>query len=89
MLRLVLIELGLFLLPFAVWWGLARLRRAPVVEGAEAVVETVPAMRLATIGAVLVGLSLVGLSLFHQGSAEGTYVPDRFENGRLVPGYIK
>lgn len=89
MARLVLIELGLFLLPFAVWWVWARLRRAPATEGEAVALPVWPITRLATIGAVLVGLSLIGLSLFHQGSAEGTYVPDRFENGRLVPGYIK
>jgi hypothetical protein len=88
MARLVLIELGLFLLPFLVWWGIGIARRGGTMEVVGAV-PVWPVVRLATIGAVLVGLSLIGLSLFHQGSAEGTYVPDRFENGHLVPGYIK
>lgn len=89
MLRLVLIELALFFLPFLVWFGLSLLRR----NGEEAKGGTTPdtrtLVRLGTVGALFVAVSLIGLSLFHQGAAEGTYVPDRFENGRLVPGYIK
>ncbi len=89
MLRLVLIELALFLLPFLVWFGLSLVRRSDAEAKETERPDTRTMIRLATVGALFVAISLIGLSLFHQGAAEGTYVPDRFENGRLVPGYIR
>lgn len=87
MFRLVVIEVLLFLLPFAVYFAGVMLRR----RLAETVPDEVaaPMMRLGVVGLVLVCVSLVGLALFGERSTGGDYVPVRFENGRLVPGYIK
>lgn len=94
MLRLVAVELLVFLLPFAVWWGLVAMRRRAVstveVEAASSSeANGWPVIGLATVGALLVAGSLVAMSLMHEGSASGTYVPDRFVNGKLVPGHFE
>ncbi|MCE1237715.1 MAG: DUF6111 family protein [Hyphomicrobiales bacterium] len=85
MIRLVAIQIGLFLLPFLAWaaWN-AMLGRTPP-EGA--LRRRAPA--LAFVGLVLVIVAFVVLAVFDGGSASGVYVPDRFENGRLVPGRIE
>lgn len=87
MVRLIAIEVALFLAPFVVFALLLAARRKSVDFGlfrAEA-----PMIELAIGGLVLVVLSLIGLAAFHDGTATGTYVPDRFENGRVVPGRIQ
>ena len=87
MFRLVAIEVVLFLLPFAVYALVMAYRR----RIAEVLPEDVamPMVRLAIFGLVLMIASLIGLAVFEGDAPTGTYVPDRFENGRLVPGYIK
>jgi len=88
MFRLVLVEVLLFLLPFAVYFlAMAVVRRRVAAD--EAAVAPAPVMRLGVVGLVLVSVSLVALALFDRGASDGQYVPDRFENGHLVPGYIK
>ena len=85
--RLIAIEVALFLAPFVVFALLLAARRKALSVGlfrAEA-----PLLELAIGGGVLVILSLIGFAAFHDGGAGGTYVPDRFENGRLVPGRIQ
>jgi hypothetical protein len=86
MFRLVAIEVVLFLLPFALWLAMAALRR----RGEEVLPHApAPVMKLATVGLALVCLSLIALAVFSNGTAGGEYVPDRFENGRVVPGHFK
>jgi hypothetical protein len=85
--RLIAIELALFLAPFVVFALVLAARRRALTLGlfrAEA-----PLVELAIGGTLLVVASLVALAAFHDGTATGTYVPDRFENGRLVPGRIQ
>ncbi|MER2606093.1 MAG: DUF6111 family protein [Siculibacillus sp.] len=85
MLRLVLIQVSLFAAPFLLWvlWALVR-RRGLATWRSEA-----PTAGLAIAGLALVIASLVWLAVFEGGSSQGTYEPDRFENGRLVPGRIR
>ncbi len=85
--RLIAIEVALFLAPFAIFALLLLARRRALSLGllrAEA-----PVIELAIGGLLLVVASLIALAAFHDGTAGGTYVPDRFENGRLVPGRIQ
>lgn len=85
--RLIAIEVALFLAPFVAFAALLWVRRRAISVGlfrAEA-----PIVELAIGGLVLVIASLVALAAFHDGSVGGTYVPDRFENGRLVPGHFE
>jgi hypothetical protein len=85
--RLIAIEVALFLVPFVVFALFLLARRRGVSVGlfrAEA-----PMIELTIGGLVLVIASLIALAAFHDGSAGGAYVPDKFENGRLVPGHIQ
>ena len=85
--RLIAIEAVLFLAPFVVFALVLLARRRALSLGllrAEA-----PMIELVIGGLVLVIASLIALAAFHDGTAGGTYVPDRFENGRLVPGRIQ
>lgn len=87
MIRLFAIEIALFLAPFAAFALFALMRRKAMSLGLFR--DEAPLMELAIGGLVLVIVSLLGLAAFHDGSAGGTYVPDRFENGRVVPGRIQ
>ena len=85
--RLIAIELALFLAPFAVFALLLLARRKALSVGLFR--EEAPIVELAIGGVLLVVASLIAMAAFHEGTATGTYVPDRFENGRLVPGRIQ
>lgn len=86
MIRLVAIQIALFLSPFVIWAIVAKLRG---VDGDLVEVEArAPLATLAAIGFVLTIVAFLVLAAFDGGSTEGTYVPDRFENGRIVPGHI-
>lgn len=85
--RLIAIELALFLAPFAVFALLLLARRKALSVGLFR--DEAPIVELAIGGVLLVVASLIAMAAFHEGTATGTYVPDRFENGRLVPGRIQ
>lgn len=87
MIRLVAIQIGLFLLPFAVFVAVMAARGRAVSAGL--LREEAPLGRLALAGLVLVIGAFLVLAAFDGGSPTGSYVPDRFENGRLVPGHIE
>jgi len=85
--RLIAIEVALFLAPFLVFAVLLWARRRVLSVGLFR--TEAPIIELAIAGLVLVIASLVALSAFHDGNVASTYVPDRFENGRLVPGHFE
>ena len=85
--RLIAIEAALFLAPFVVFALLLVARRRVLSLGL--LRREAPLVELAIGGMLLVVASLIALAAFHEGTATGTYVPDRFENGRLVPGRIR
>jgi hypothetical protein len=87
MIRLLAIQVGLFFLPFLVYALLLALKRRALSAGL--LREEAPLGGLALVGLLLVIGTFLGLAAFDGGSATGTYVPDRFENGRLVPGHIE
>ena len=87
MIRLAAIEIALFLLPFVLFALLLMAQRRALSLGLYR--EEAPMIGLAIGGLVLVIASLIGLAAFHQGTGTGTYTPDRFENGRIVPGRIQ
>jgi multidrug transporter EmrE-like cation transporter len=86
MIRVVLVHAALFLAPFAVYaiW-LAIARRADVSAQA-----SWPADRLTWLGIVGLALTILGflgLGTFSGAPPGSTYVPPRFEDGRIVPGH--
>lgn len=87
MIRPVLTEIGIFLVPFVVYaLFLAASRSGLFVQSSWPI--TIVA-RLALIAIVLVIAGLVGLAHFSGAAPDSTYVPAHVENGRLVPGVEK
>jgi len=87
MIRTVLTEVGIFLIPFAVYALFLFLTRSGVL-----VPDAWPLHMLAklTAGAlVLVIVSFVLLGSLPGSPPNSTYVPAHIENGRLVPGVEK
>ncbi|MGY4626582.1 DUF6111 family protein [Bradyrhizobium sp. USDA 4486] len=84
MIRTVLTEIGIFLIPFAVYaLFLAASRSGLFVQSSWPV--TVLA-RLVLAALVLVIAGLIGLAHFSGAAPDSTYTPAHIENGKLVPG---
>lgn len=84
MIRPVLTELGIFLIPFALY-ALFLLATAKGVSQAAAWPAQV-VLKLLITAFVLVIVSLLLFAHFSGASPDSTYVPAHVENGRLVPG---
>jgi hypothetical protein len=84
MIRTVLTEVGVFLIPFAVYTIFLIATRSGVT-----VPDSWPLHMLAklTLGALLLVIaSFILLAEYSGAPANSTYVPAHIENGRLVPG---
>lgn len=84
MIRPVLTEISIFLIPFAVYAVFLIATRAGVFVKSSWPLHIVG--WLAAGALVLVIVSLVLLANFSGASPESTYVPAHMENGQLVPG---
>lgn len=85
MLRKIIEELALFLLPFLLYYGyLAVAGRNPHQRGS----WDGSVFRLTMAGIVLVIASLVWAGLTGE-RHQGGYVPTRIENGQVIPGTFK
>lgn len=87
MIRLIAIQVALFLAPFVAYAIFAWVRDRAFDAGA--IRREAPLARLALIGFAATIVAFLVLAAFDGGSATGTYVPDRLENGRLIPGHIE
>ena len=87
MIRPVLTEVGIFLIPFAAYAVFLVLSRAGVLQPASW--SSAIILRLSVGALVLVVGSLVLLVRFQGAPAHSTYEPARLDNGRLVPGSEK
>jgi Family of unknown function (DUF6111) len=84
MIRPALTEIGIFLIPFAVYALFLVATRSGLFVQSSWPIYTIA--RLVLIALVLVIAGLVGLAHFSGSSPDSTYVPAHIENGRLVPG---
>lgn len=84
MIRPVLTEIGIFLIPFALYALFVILSRSNVLHGSSWPLHVVG--RLAIAALLLVILSLVLLANFSGAPPGSIYTPAHIENGRLVPG---
>ena len=84
MIRPVLTEVGIFLVPFAAYALFLVLTRAGFLQPASW--SSVILLRLLVGALILVIVSLLLLVRFSGAPARSTYEPARYENGRLVPG---
>ncbi|MDA9398154.1 DUF6111 family protein [Bradyrhizobium sp. CCBAU 45389] len=84
MIRTVLTEIGIFLIPFAVYALFLAATRSGLFARSSWPVTIVS--RLALVAVALVIAGLIGLAQFSGGGPDSTYVPAHIENGKFVPG---
>jgi hypothetical protein len=84
MIRPVLTEIGIFLVPFGIYALFLFATRSGVLVQSSWPVQLVARLVLGSL--LLVILSLVMLAHFSGGSPFSTYIPAHVENGKLVPG---
>lgn len=79
MLRIAIINLALFLVPFALYllWASVRGKRSDM-----------PFYWLVGSGVALVLVSMIVFAQFETGGTTGQYEPARLENGVIVPGRV-
>lgn len=86
MLRAALEPIAFFLTPFVVFALYLVLRaRYPLAT------EHWPKSRVATLTLIGLGVAVLGMALLASFAprGQGTYVPARIENGKLIPGHIE
>ena len=85
MIRITIIEIASFFLPFLLFFIWRWQTRSDVK------LTATPALKLGVAGAVLAIVAMIGLALFDasRGGHEGDqYVPPRVVDGRVVPGHF-
>lgn len=87
MARTILIQIALFLAPFAVYALVLLATKRDAREAGNWPARTL--LTLAIAGGVLVILGLVFFAHFGGAAPGGTYEPARYEDGKLIPGRIK
>ena len=87
MIRPVLTEVGIFLIPFAVYALFLIATRSGVLVSASWPVHLVAKLVLGSL--LLVVISFVLLAHFSGAPPNSTYVPAHIENGKLIPGVEK
>ena len=87
MIRPVLTELAIFLIPFAAYALFLIATRSGVLASSSWPVHLVAKLVLGSL--LLVIISFVLLAHFSGAPPDSTYIPAHIENGRLVPGVEK
>lgn len=87
MIRIIVENVLLFLLPTAMYVGYVLLTRRTTSAG---VINDAPLLWLFVTGAVLVGATLIYYGATSTGGRpDQTYTPPRMKDGRIEPGQIK
>jgi Family of unknown function (DUF6111) len=87
MIRPALTEIGIFLIPFAVYALFLIATRSGLLVQSSWPVQLVAKLVLGSL--LLVVASFILLAHFSGASPNSTYVPAHIENGKLVPGVEK
>ncbi len=87
MIRPAFTEIGIFLIPFAVYAAFLLATRSGLLLQASWPLPIVA--KLAVGSLLLVVVSFVLLAHFSGASPNSTYIPAHIENGRLIPGVEK
>ncbi|MDO9062851.1 MAG: DUF6111 family protein [Bradyrhizobium sp.] len=87
MIRPVLTEIGIFLIPFAVYAAFLVATRSGLLVWSSWPLHIIAKLTIAAL--VLVVISFVLLAQYSGAPPDSTYVPAHLENGRLVPGAEK
>jgi hypothetical protein len=87
MIRPILTEVGVFLIPFALYAAFLVASRADLLHLSSWPIKVVGWLALASL--VLIVISLLLLAHFSGAPPNATYVPAHIENGKFVPGTEK
>ena len=87
MIRPALTEIGIFVIPFAVYALFLIATRSGLLVQSSWPIQLVAKLALGSL--LLVLASFILLAHFSGASPNSTYVPAHIENGRLVPGVEK
>jgi hypothetical protein len=87
MIRPVLTEIGIFLIPFAIYALFLIATRSGLLVQSSWPVQIVAKLALGSL--LLVVVSFILLAHFSGAPPNSTYIPAHIENGRLVPGAEK
>jgi len=87
MIRQALTEIGIFLIPFAVYALFLIATRSGLLVQTSWPIHLVARLLLASL--LLIIVSLVMLANFSGSPPKSTYIPAHVENGKLVPGVEK
>ena len=87
MIRPALTEIGIFLIPFAVYAVFLIATRSGLLVQASWPIQSVAKLALGSL--ILVIVSFVLLAHFSGASPNSTYIPAHVVNGKLVPGVEK
>ena len=87
MIRPALSEVGIFLIPFAVYALFLIATRSGLLVQSSWPVHVIARLALGSL--VLVVLSFILLAHFSGAPPNSTYIPAHIENGKLVPGVEK
>lgn len=86
MIRLLIIDAALFLLPFALYY--VYLRVANAHENEDVWSKKVTSI-LVVAGAALILISLFAVGVSRDNNTQGTYVPPQFKDGKIVKPRIE
>ena len=87
MIRPILTEIGIFLIPFAAYAIFLIATRSGVLVSSSWPAHLVAKLVLGSL--LLVVISFILLAQFSGASPDSTYIPAHIEKGRLVPGVEK
>jgi hypothetical protein len=87
MIRPILTEIGIFLIPFAVYAAFLVATRSGLLVQSSWPLHVIAKLSIGAL--VLVVISFVLLAQYSGAPPGSTYVPAHLENGRLVPGAEK
>lgn len=87
MVRVVLVNLLVLLLPFIVYFAYVRLTR-PEKQASEVWSDT-PIFWLLSAGAMMMIVALVTLVSFNVSEQGGRYVPPAYKDGKIIPGHYE
>jgi Family of unknown function (DUF6111) len=87
MIRPVLTEVGIFLIPFALYAVFLLVTRSGLLDGSSWPLHMIG--NLAIVALVMIIISFVLLAHFSGASPDSTYIPAHIENGKFVPGVDK
>jgi hypothetical protein len=87
MIRPALSEIGIFLIPFAVYALFLIATRSGLLVQSSWPARVIGKLVIGSL--LLVVISFILLAEFSGGSPNSTYIPAHIENGRLVPGVEK